>query len=133
MPRKLNNKPTELRPTDEQEAIIRSELKAGDCTLINAYAGTGKTATLEMLAHALPGKRILYICFNRETAVQVKDTFPSNTDCRTIHSIAFALNGAAYRHKLGMPLPLDVMQCLNLNASYVAVHVIDAVEHLPPH
>lgn len=126
---KSKSKPCEVRPTDEQEAIIRTELSAGDCALINAYAGTGKTSALEMLANALPGKRILYICFNRETAVQAKDRFPSNTDCRTIHSLAFSLNGAAYRHKLGTPRPLDVMRCLNLNASHIAVHVFDTVEH----
>src|SRR5712671_1244512 len=129
MPRKSKNRPPELRPTDEQEAIIRTELKAGECALINAYAGTGKTTTLEQLANALPDRRILYICFNRETAVQAKEKFPSNTNCRTIHSLAFALSGAAYRHKLGRPRPLDVMRCLNLNTPHVAVHVIETVEH----
>lgn len=129
MSRKPKKSPREVHPTDEQEAIIRTELKAGDCALINAYAGTGKTSTLEMLASARPDKRILYICFNRETAAQAKDRFPRNTDCRTIHSLAFAMNGAVYRHKLGTPRPLDVMRCLNLNAPHVAVHVIDTVEH----
>ncbi len=129
MPKKSKNRPPELRPTDEQETIIRTELRAGECALINAYAGTGKTTTLELLANALPDKRILYICFNRETAVQAKARFPRNTECRTIHSLAFAQTGAAYRHKLGAPRPLDVMRCLNLNAPHVAVHVIETVEH----
>ena len=119
----------EIHPTDEQDAIIRTDLKAGDCAVINAYAGTGKTSTLEMLARALPNKRLLYICFNRETAVQAKSRFPRNTECRTVHSLAFAYNGAVYRHKLGTPRPLDVMRALNLNTPDVAVHVIGTVEH----
>jgi len=145
MQRKPTTKPREVRPTDEQEAVIRTELKSGDCALINAYAGTGKTTTLELLAKANPKKRILYICFNRETALHAKDRFPENTDCRTIHSLAFALSGAAFRDKLGTPRPLEVMRCLNLTAPHVAVHVIATVErflhtvdsaieagHLPP-
>lgn len=129
MPRKLKDDAREFRPTDEQEVIIRTELRPGDCTLINAYAGTGKTTTLELLAKANPTKRILYICFNRETALQAKARFPSNADCRTIHSLAFAQSGAAYRHKLGTPRPLDVMRSLNLNAPHLAVDVIATVDH----
>jgi len=115
--------------TDEQTAILRTELKANQCLLINAYAGTGKTTTLELLANALPDKRILYICFNRETAGQAKGRFPRNTECRTIHSLAFAQSGAAYRHKLGTPRPLEVMRCLNLKAPEEAIHVIETVEN----
>jgi F-box protein, helicase, 18 len=145
MRRRIKSKTSEVQPTDEQEVIIGTELKNGDCALINAYAGTGKTTTLELLAKANPKKRILYICFNRETALQAKDRFPDNTDCRTIHSLAFALSGATFRHKLGTPRPLDVMRCLHLTAPHVAVHVIATVErflhtvdsaieacHLPP-
>ena len=126
---KSKNRRTELRPTDEQEAIIRTELKAGECALINAYAGTGKTTTLELLANALPDKRILYVCFNRETAVQAQKKFPRNTECRTIHSLAFGQTGAAYRHKLDAPRTLEVMRCLNLTSPDAAAHVIGTVEH----
>lgn len=100
----------------------------GECVLIHAYAGTGKTTTLQLLANAHPSKRILYVCFNRETAEQARKRFPQNADCRTIHSLAYTLHGGAYRHKLGTPRPLDVMRALGITEPFVAVYVIQTVQ-----
>ncbi len=74
-----------VKPTDEQEEII-SLAPAKENLQIVAYAGTGKTATLRMLAERLDGP-ILYCAFNKriiEEAEELKD-FPG--ECRTLNSI----------------------------------------------
>jgi DNA helicase-2/ATP-dependent DNA helicase PcrA len=75
----------EMTPTDEQAEII-SLAQAKENLQIVAYAGTGKTATLRMLAEELDGP-ILYCAFNKriiEEATELKD-FPG--ECRTLNSI----------------------------------------------
>jgi len=52
-------------PTTEQEAVLtHGRLYPSMPRKIGAFAGTGKTTTLEMLAQVLKG-RILYIVFSR--------------------------------------------------------------------
>ena len=51
------------KPTDEQVRAIEA-FRAGGSLKINAYAGTGKTSTLQMLSHATE-RRGLYIAFNK--------------------------------------------------------------------
>ena len=74
-----------VEPTDEQQEIISLALAKENLQIV-AYAGTGKTATLRMLAEKLNGP-ILYCAFNKriiEEASELKD-FPG--DCRTLNSI----------------------------------------------
>ena len=74
-----------MEPTAEQEEII-DLAPAKENLQITAYAGTGKTATLRMLAEKLDGP-ILYCAFNKriiEEAEELKD-FPG--ECRTLNSI----------------------------------------------
>src|SRR5882672_8749522 len=74
-----------MEPTNEQAEII-SLAQAKENLQITAYAGTGKTATLRMLAEKLDGP-ILYCAFNKriiEEASELKD-FPG--ECRTLNSI----------------------------------------------
>jgi len=75
-------------PTKEQDAII-SAARRGQHIAITAFAGTGKTTTLAMVAEALPRKRILYLAFNKAIAEEAKRRMPPNTDARTFHSLAF--------------------------------------------
>ncbi|RXM35639.1 hypothetical protein EOD39_3983 [Acipenser ruthenus] len=49
---------------------------------------TGKTSTLIKYAQQRPHLRFLYAAFNKSVAVQAKRMFPSNVDCKTIHSMA---------------------------------------------
>ena len=58
----------QLTPTPEQDAI-RALFSTGESLAIEAGAGTGKTATLKMLAEDAPEKRIQYVAFNRKTLV----------------------------------------------------------------
>lgn len=56
---------------------------------MGAFAGTGKTSTLELLARRFPQLRFLYIAFNRATADEAKGRFPSNVTSKTAHSLAY--------------------------------------------
>jgi hypothetical protein len=75
------------KPTDEQQEAVDLFGKGGSLK-INAYAGTGKTSTLEMLAHSTP-KRGQYIAFNKAIARDAKEKFSSSVNCSTIHGLAF--------------------------------------------
>lgn len=75
--------------TDEQLAVIQS---TGNRT-IEAVAGSGKTATLIGYAIARPNERILFLSFNRSTAVDARSKFKNcgchNVRVETVHSLAF--------------------------------------------
>jgi superfamily I DNA/RNA helicase len=75
-------------PTQEQSLIIDAAKRDRNMA-INAFAGTGKTTTLSMIAQALPRKRILYLAFNKAIADEAKRRMPGNVDARTFHSLAF--------------------------------------------
>lgn len=85
-------------------SAVGSRIKRSDCTAeqaqaverfltkqslkINAFAGTGKTTTLRVMGEATE-RRGLYLAFNRSVADYASRLFPSNVECRTIHSLAF--------------------------------------------
>ena len=82
-----------MKPTNEQKKIINAE---GQIVKINARAGTGKTATLLMLAQKYPDKRILYLVFNSRNRQEAKSKFPDNVDIHTIHSFALSALGSNF-------------------------------------
>lgn len=73
-------------PTEEQLAAI-DKFRTGRSLRITAFAGAGKTSTLQYLACDNP-RRGLYLAFNRAIAAEAKAKFPSHIDCRTTHAIA---------------------------------------------
>jgi hypothetical protein len=75
------------RPTPEQAGAIDLFKKGGSLT-INAYAGTGKTSTLEMLAHST-GRRGHYLAFNRDIVGNARHRFPGTVHCSTTHGLAY--------------------------------------------
>lgn len=85
-------------PTAEQVAILEA-VKKYDVLKINAYAGSGKSSTLALVAkdNQVPS---LYLAFNKTVADEAKSKFPSHVDCRTIHSMAYAAYGRQLHHKL---------------------------------
>lgn len=76
----------DFRPTDEQEQALKFFL-TGQSFKINAFAGTGKTTTLEMLSEA-DKRKGLYIAFNRSIVDEAKGKFNSKTTCMTTHQLA---------------------------------------------
>ena len=79
-------------PTDEQMAAV-SAFQTGEDVKINAFAGSGKTSTLALLAGATEGSG-LYVAFNRACVKDAAVRFGNNVQCRTVH-------GVAYRAMLG--------------------------------
>jgi superfamily I DNA/RNA helicase len=75
------------KPIPEQELARHLFLKE-EGLRIDAYAGTGKTTTLQLLAESSKN-RGLYLAFNRSIAMDAQSRFPQRVICATSHSIAF--------------------------------------------
>ena len=103
-------------PTTEQEAVLtHGRLYPSMPRKISAFAGTGKTTTLEMLAQVLKG-RILYIVFSRPMREEAQQRFPKSVQVRTAHSLAYAaLDMQTQRSRLERRLfPEAVQQLVKL-------------------
>ena len=82
-----------MTPSKEQIKAIEAtkSLAPGEIACGNAYAGTGKTTTAKMIAHAVAGEwKVIYICFNRDMSDEARKLFPSSVEVRTAHSLAYA-------------------------------------------
>lgn len=86
--------PQQFRVTEMAAAVQMLKIEAG--------AGCGKTSTLEYVSEQ---ERVasLYIAFNKVTATEALERFPSHVTSRTTHSLAFAAIGNAYMGKLNRP------------------------------
>lgn len=76
------------KPSEEQDAILEAFFGQGDIKIL-AGAGTGKTTTLQLLANSTKSK-IIYLTFNKATAVEARGKFASNVSATTIHAFAHA-------------------------------------------
>lgn len=88
-----------FKPTDEQATALAAFLE-GKSLKINAFAGSGKTSTLQLLANAT-GLRGQYIAFNKSIVSDAGDKFPDTVDCSTSHSLAFRAAPARYKQDIG--------------------------------
>ncbi|MBN3783262.1 ATP-binding domain-containing protein [Burkholderia sp. Ac-20345] len=91
--------PHSLKPTAEQLAILDAAAR-GARLKIKAYAGAGKTSTLELVADRLPGRRGAYLAFNRDIADHARRRFPAHVHSSTWHARAYAAAPAAARRRL---------------------------------
>lgn len=76
-------------PTLEQEAILAAVQTRQDVA-IEAFAGTGKSSTLELIARAHASERILVIVFNKSAQIDVAARMPRWVETRTFDSLGFA-------------------------------------------
>ena len=84
---------------------------------MSAFAGTGKTTTLELIGRAYPQRKGLYLAYNRAVLDDSKGKFPSNVVCKTTHSLAYASYGCMYKNKLNNRITsIKIAQHLQLNA-----------------
>ncbi|MGY3206295.1 UvrD-helicase domain-containing protein [Streptomyces sp. TE5632] len=90
-----------MKPTDEQTAAADA-FTAGDHLAMQAGAGTGKTTTLALLAHATT-RRGRYLAYNRAIAQDATARFPKNVLCKTAHALAYAAVGHRYTRRLNAP------------------------------
>ncbi|MDR2340550.1 MAG: UvrD-helicase domain-containing protein [Deltaproteobacteria bacterium] len=86
--------------TDEQETIAQAE---SDLMAVTAYAGTGKTSTLQAYARRRPHDRMLYLAFNKALSEEAKVAFQGfqNVMVKTLHALAYSQVGKKYHSKLG--------------------------------
>ena len=80
------NAPKKLNLTTQQKDIIDSTDKT---ILVNAVAGSGKTATLMELAHNYDNG--LYLAFNKAIVKDVVDKLPMGWACKTFNSFGLKL------------------------------------------
>jgi len=71
-----------MTPAEEQQAIIGA-YRTGRSLVIKAGAGTGKTTTLKMLGAERPGRKGVYVAYNKAIAQDAKRTFPAGVQCAT--------------------------------------------------
>ena len=88
-----------FQPTEEQ-AAARDLFVAGNELAVIAGAGTGKTATLVLMAAGVRKKRGLYVAFNKAIAVDAGRRFGPHVDCRTAHSLAHTVNRRTHYARL---------------------------------
>lgn len=93
---------SEYTPTKQQQACIDAAMR-GETFVAEARAGSGKTTTARQIAKALPGKKILYVAFNKSTQVEAANSFPANVEARTSHSLAWWI-GKRYTGRMTKPM-----------------------------
>lgn len=89
-----------MQMTQEQEKILNMDLQPGQTLKIMAFAGTGKTTTLEAYTRKRPQLRFLYIAFNKSVQLEADQRFPANVTARTTHALAFRAKGFKYKDRL---------------------------------
>jgi hypothetical protein len=82
------------KPTVEQEAALNG-FSTGGSMRINAFAGSGKTSTLQMLAHSSQ-QRGQYVAFNKSIVTDAKTKFPQTVNCSTTHGLAYRAMAGAF-------------------------------------
>jgi hypothetical protein len=86
-------------PTAEQQEGVDVFL-TGVGMKINAYAGSGKTSTLKLLAESRSSPGV-YLCFNKAIAEDASKKFPETVACRTTHSFAYRQVVGLYKKNQG--------------------------------
>jgi hypothetical protein len=76
-----------FKPTDEQLDCL-DKFRTRGSLKINAFAGTGKTSTLKLLAQE-SRNRGTYLAFNRSLELEARAKFPQNVTCMTVHDLAY--------------------------------------------
>lgn len=88
-----------LTPTTEQVAAVELA-RTGRSVAIQAGAGTGKTATLQLIAEDRPELIFQFVAFNKAIVTDAAERMPQNVHCNTAHSLAFRAVGKRYAHRL---------------------------------
>lgn len=134
-------------PTEEQQQALHMAMARQSFKIV-AYAGAGKTTTLNLIGNQLRG-RGLYLAFNKAIASEAQQKFARHIDCRTFHSLAFRHTSRDITAKLRLPRfsptrlahdlglhPLQVRRVIDGKSQHVILSperqarmVADAVSH----
>lgn len=115
----MPKKPT-FPPTEEQTRAL-DYFETDRDLVIEAGAGTGKTSTLQLLAHNTGGRDGLYLAYNKAIQVEAASRFPSWVPARTAHSLAYraVVNDTVKDRLQGERLPwYRVADVLGINGVY---------------
>jgi hypothetical protein len=103
--------------TEEQQRVVRS--RAGRLA-VQAGAGAAKTTTLCEYAAARPGRRILYLAFNKSIQLEAQERMPANVTSRTTHSVSWRkaaeLFGQSAKDRVGNTYPSNVARAFGCGA-----------------
>lgn len=90
-----------MTPTTEQTEIL-SHANTKPNISISAYAGCGKTSTLELLEHAVDTRPVLYLVFNKKNAEEAEKKLLSTTTVRTFNSLGHRIWAKACAKNLSL-------------------------------
>lgn len=122
-------------PTPEQAegVAISTKLGPGELLLYNAYAGSGKTSTLELISDAVSRDwRVLYICYNADMAREAAGRLPKNVTSKTAHSLAYGAmipKNPTWKTRLGNLRARDLQTLLRISSSDEAQAVVDVFNY----
>lgn len=114
-------------PTLEQESAVQV-FSEGRSAILTAFAGAGKTSTLEMIANSTE-RRGLYLAFNTVTAAEAQERFPDTVACMTTHALARSGIGERYSSSklFGSLKPRGLARLHNIKPSEVVGRRIDGL------
>src|SRR6266705_3144085 len=91
-----------MTPTGEQTAILDLYTHSSSNLLINALAGTGQTATLDLLINSRPAEPSLYLAFNKKIADEARDRFAGPCEVRTFNALGHRIWSKTQASKLSL-------------------------------
>jgi len=122
-----------MKPTDQQLAAADA-FQHNRLLKISAFAGAGKTTTLQLLAQARKEKG-LYIAFNKQIQLHASKRFPKDrVECRTVHSLAYRTVRAKRNYSAdkmqGRMSSAALARELNLGEYRISnTHVLSPIQH----
>lgn len=103
-------------PTPEQQAILDQVAFGPPNVQIIAYAGCGKTTTLELIDDVLPTAPRLIVAFNKRIADVLQKRMAPTTECRTLNSLGYRVWNKTITDRIAV----DPKKTLNAFKSYIA-------------
>lgn len=96
-----------MNPTTEQTSILDACASSSDNLMINALAGTGKSATLKMIDRQDRIQPALYLVFNRRNAdeaiaAQKAEEFRASTVIKTFNGLGHGIWAKAIAHPINL-------------------------------
>lgn len=115
-----------MRLTDEQNDAV-DLFCAGRNLKVTAFAGAGKTRTLEAMAEETTGPA-LYVAYNRAIAAEARMRFPQGTRCATVHALAYQALQARFgtRKMTGVLATPDLIEILGVRDRPFGGHELTA-------
>ncbi|MFG1709144.1 UvrD-helicase domain-containing protein [Nonomuraea sp. M3C6] len=107
-----------ITPVEPGEAVCISVTAPDHLYLTTGCIPTHNTSTLKMAAAATPGRRGLYIAYNRAIKEDAEKSFPKDVICKTAHGLAYGAVGKLYARRLRAPrMPsLQIAKLLRINS-----------------